>query len=277
MVANPELLDQVRVSEVMTRRASRVAEFTSVGDTLELDTDEFNGAVFSWRGTFTGGGIAFEGSYDDKTSWVALSAVSVAGGSPVTTVSALSAPGAYDVYAPCATHMRLRCTALTSGAISVKGAPVVFAADSAPSLGSDPRLASISSSANVIIGDVSNSPRATSGGLALIARLLSSAASTNAASIKSSAGRLYKIRGYNANAAVRYLKLYNKSIAPTVGTDVPAITIALAPAREFDLDLIPIGEYFSSGIAYALTTGVADADTGALTAGDILGLTFWYI
>lgn len=107
------------------------------------------------------------------------------------------------------------------------------------------------------------------------ARLLSAAADTNATSVKASAGDLFNIHGHNANAAARYLKIYNKASAPTVGSDTPVMTLYLAPQAAFKYDF-PDGFYFSTGIAYALTTGVADADTGALTAADILGLNISY-
>jgi len=55
------------------------------------------------------------------------------------------------------------------------------------------------------------------------ARLVSSAANTNALNLKSSATRLVGVMGYNANAEGRYLKLYNKATTPTVGTDIPAL------------------------------------------------------
>lgn len=109
-----------------------------------------------------------------------------------------------------------------------------------------------------------------------VARLLSAAGSTNATVVKASAGRLYKVSGYNAAAAVRYLKFYNKATAATVGTDTPVVTIALAPSLPFDIDLLPLGKYFSTGIGYATTTGSADADTAALTAADIVGMCVWY-
>lgn len=109
---------------------------------------------------------------------------------------------------------------------------------------------------------------------ALASRIVSAAASTNATSAKASAGDLHRIRGYNAAAAVRYLKIYNKASAPTVGTDTPVLTYALAPSREFDINVG--GFYFSTGIAYAMTTGSADADTGALTAADVVGLNVTY-
>lgn len=107
------------------------------------------------------------------------------------------------------------------------------------------------------------------------ARLLSAAASTNATSVKAGPGIVYLIDGYNSNAAARYLKLYNKASAPTVGTDTPILTRYLAPQASFSLSL-PAGLSFSAGIAYALTTGAPDADTGALTAGDIVALNVAY-
>lgn len=105
-------------------------------------------------------------------------------------------------------------------------------------------------------------------------RILSAAATTNATSAKASAGYLHKVVGYNAAAAARYLKIYNKASAPTVGTDTPVMTLYLPGQSAFALDLD--GVYFSTGIAYALTTGSADNDTGALTAADVLGLNVIY-
>lgn len=108
-------------------------------------------------------------------------------------------------------------------------------------------------------------------------RLVSAAASTNATSVKASAGRVLKIRGYNAKAAVCYLKLYNKASAPTVGTDTPFMTIPLKASDVFDIDFEDFGLNFSTGIAYAITGAAADADTTALVAADVVGLAVVYI
>lgn len=105
------------------------------------------------------------------------------------------------------------------------------------------------------------------------ARLLSAAASTNATSVKASAGFVYRVRGYNNNAAARFLKFYNKASAPTVGTDTPVLTYRIAPTADFAFDVCL---YFATGIAFAITTAAADADTGALTAGDIVALNITY-
>lgn len=112
----------------------------------------------------------------------------------------------------------------------------------------------------------------------LTARLLTAAASTNATSVKASAGNVHKVFGTNTNAAARYLKFYNKASSPTVGTDTPVLTFYLPPTAvgggvfSFNLDK----QYFSTGIAYALTTAAADADTGALTAGDVVAMNITY-
>lgn len=100
---------------------------------------------------------------------------------------------------------------------------------------------------------------------------LISAASTNATSLKASAGTLYSITAVNLNAAVRYLKLYNKASAPTVGTDTPVATIPIPASTTgagFTVEF-PFGFDFATGIAYALTTGAGDADTGAVAANEI--------
>jgi hypothetical protein len=118
------------------------------------------------------------------------------------------------------------------------------------------------------IGDVGFAARAT-GGLT-IGRVIS-AASTNATSIKASAGRLHTIAAFNVNAAARYLKIYNKASAPTVGSDTPVLTFAIpgnTAAAGFTIDS-SIGWALSTGIAIALTTGITDADTGAVAASEI--------
>lgn len=104
-----------------------------------------------------------------------------------------------------------------------------------------------------------------------VSRIPSSAASTNATVAKAKAGHLFSVMGQNANAAVRYLKIYDKATAPTVGTDVPKLTIAIGASGVFSHHLqAPLA--FANGIAYAMTTGAADADATAVGAGDILGL-----
>lgn len=106
-------------------------------------------------------------------------------------------------------------------------------------------------------------------------RLLSAAASVNATSVSAVQSTLYNIEGMNAAAAVRYLKLYNKATAPTVGTDTPVATFHLPASSVFKIPLPP-GLIFTLGIGYGFTVLIADADTTALTAADILALNITY-
>lgn len=102
---------------------------------------------------------------------------------------------------------------------------------------------------------------------------LISAASTNATSIKASAGTLGYITASNINAAARYLKIYNKASSPTVGTDVPVHTFLIpgnTAGAGTNILLPPQGISLSVGIAIAITTGVTDADTGAVAANEIV-------
>ncbi|OQW34860.1 MAG: hypothetical protein A4E20_01400 [Nitrospira sp. SG-bin2] len=99
---------------------------------------------------------------------------------------------------------------------------------------------------------------------------LISAASTNATSVKASAGQIGYIMATNTNASARFLKLYNKASAPTVGTDVPVHTF-LIPGNTSGFTInTGCGMEFTTGIAFAITTGVADSDIGAVAANEIV-------
>lgn len=121
-------------------------------------------------------------------------------------------------------------------------------------------------------GNLAVAPKAAATGGATIGKVLS-AASTNATNLKASAGKVIDIALVNTNAAVRYLHLYNKASAPTVGTDVPVATIAI-PGNAAGAGIsIPsnIGLDFSTGISYSLTTGPADTDAVAVALNEITG------
>ena len=95
-----------------------------------------------------------------------------------------------------------------------------------------------------------------------------SAASTNATSLKASAGQVYGLSISNANAAARYFKLYNKASAPTVGTDTPVLTLQV-PANGTVIRAYPVGLALGTGIAWAATAVITDADTTAIGANDL--------
>lgn len=107
----------------------------------------------------------------------------------------------------------------------------------------------------------------TSGGYS-VSRLLS-AATTNATSVKASAGQVYGFYLFNSAAYTVFLKLYNKASAPTVGTDTPFMTIPV-PAGGGAVADWDSGIALGTGIAFAITKLVADADTTAVAANDLV-------
>lgn len=107
---------------------------------------------------------------------------------------------------------------------------------------------------------------------------LISAATTNATSVKASAGILTSFACSNVNASPRYAKVYDKGSAPTVGTDTPKF-VFLIPGNTTgagsNLPLPANGIAFANGIALALTSGAADTDTGAVSVNEnIVNLSY---
>jgi len=87
--------------------------------------------------------------------------------------------------------------------------------------------------------------------------------------------QLYGWYLFNLAATVRYVKIYNKATAPTVGTDTPVMTIPLVTGGGANVEY-NIGIPFSLGLGIGATTGVADNDTGAPAANDVVVNIFYY-
>lgn len=159
-------------------------------------------------------------------------------------------------------------TAITNALPAGTNAIGKLSANSGVDIG-DVDILSIAAGTNNI-GNVGVIPR-TSGGATPYK--LVSAATTNATSVKGSAGQIFMITASNVNAAVRYLKLYNKASAPTVGSDTPVLTFAIPGNTAGAGTNIPIpacGIAFGTGIAFALTTEATDAGSTGVAANEIV-------
>lgn len=88
-------------------------------------------------------------------------------------------------------------------------------------------------------------------------------------SIKTTRGVVYGYFIANNAAAVRYVKLYDKASAPTVGTDTPKLTLGFPANSAANVYLGP-GIQFDAGVGIAAVQGVADADTTAPAANDVV-------
>lgn len=96
-----------------------------------------------------------------------------------------------------------------------------------------------------------------------------STASTNATTVKTTAGAIMLIQCFNAVASARYLKLYNKASNPVPATDVPVATIRLPPSDSREVLLGSRGSLFPVGIAFVITANPGDADVTAIGAKDV--------
>lgn len=105
---------------------------------------------------------------------------------------------------------------------------------------------------------------------------LISAASTNAAVVKASAGLVTGYYIVNTNTTTfRYVKLYNKATSPTVGTDTPRVVLGIPPVSAANVSLeLPLA--FETGIGIATTTGIADSDSTAVAASE-LAVSLYYL
>jgi hypothetical protein len=96
----------------------------------------------------------------------------------------------------------------------------------------------------------------------------------NGVNVKTSAGRLLRLVVNNMHATdKRYVKVYNKASAP-VAADTPVFTFPIPVGTPigapFVIDFGDAGVLFSAGIGLRATTALADADTGAPAANDVV-------
>lgn len=102
---------------------------------------------------------------------------------------------------------------------------------------------------------------------------LVSAATTNATSVTAVPTTLYLAFSSNVNAGQRYLKLYDKASAPTVGTDVPKQTYIIPGLTTGSGHVVPIpvvGIDFLLGLAFALTVESTDAGSTGVAVNELV-------
>lgn len=146
--------------------------------------------------------------------------------------------------------------AISSGAtaVAVKAASTAAAA-------TDPALTvSLSPNSPIVLPTPSSS-------------IINSAATTNATSVKASAGTVYSVTASNTGAAAAFVKLYNLATAPTVGTSTIAITISVPAGGSTNLSFGAAGARFATGIGLSITNLAADADTTAVAAAQVKVIT----
>lgn len=122
-----------------------------------------------------------------------------------------------------------------------------------------------------LMGDVAQQYRTTASGAS--ATHIVAAATTNAAIIKASAGKVLGWYLTNPTASWLYVKLHNLATLPVAGASV-ARTIGIPPngvASFFSEG----GMTFTTGIGVTIVTGALDADATAVTAASVVGEIVW--
>lgn len=225
----------------------------------------------TWVGTVT-----FQASNDNST-WYSTAAISVGSGAYVNTATAV---GMYYIPAT-GKYIRARVTAYTSGSVTASAfsctdvAPFVPATIAATQSGTW-NIATVTTVTGATLAagtnlaaDVAMGVRATTTNSSSRLKVIS-AATTNATSVKATAGRVYGYQFSNTTAAYKYVKLHNLATAPTVGTTAVIETIAIPPNNSVTL-MNPFGVYYSAGIALSITGAAGDTDTTAVAANDVIG------
>lgn len=253
-----------------------VGAITASAQTVSADVSSVSNVVAHVTGTFAGHNCTFEGSIDGGTTWVQIQGVrSNANTIEVTTGALAAAPVyAWEFSVNAFTNFRVRATAHTSGTATWRFTLGSYATEPTPAIqahGITGTVTTAPAAGTNLIGDVGLQVRANATGAASIHHIVS-AATTNVAQIKATAGRVLGYCLSNTNAAWRYVKLHNVASA-TAGTGV-VMTIGIPPNGRVELT-IPQGLGFATAISRSIVAGAADADATAIGATDVVGDIFF--
>lgn len=252
-----------------------------------IDVTQYNIATVRVSGTYAGANVTFQQS-DDGTNWYTTQGARVDSGVIEGVSGAMTnLTRAWDIPIGGATKLRVNLTAITSGTISVGITVQSFAYDPCPGVvaqGAAANAAPVAGNPVLIAGSDGTNARSllvnSSGALSVqvgsvfgvfapTQYILNSAASTNAALIKSTASILLGLSAFNAGASTAFVKIYNLSATPTVGTSVPVMVIPVLAGQYERLDVGAYGLRLATGMAIAITGGAADTDTTAVAASQV--------
>lgn len=249
---------------------------TASTQTVAANVDSVSNVVAHVTGTFAGHNCTFEGSIDGGVNWVQIQGVRSNANTVEVTTGVLSAAPVYawEFSVNAFTDFRVRATAHTSGTANWRFTLGTYATEPTPAIqahGITGTVTTAPAGGSNLIGDVGLQVRANATGAASIHHIVS-AATTNVAQIKATAGRVLGYCLSNTNAAWRYVKLHNVSSA-TAGAGV-VMTIGIPPNGRVELS-IPQGVGFGGAISRSIVTGAADTDATAVGLNDVVGDIFF--
>lgn len=252
------------------------------GGTVGGDVSRASNVMAFCTGTFAGVNVTFEGSLEatGDTNWFGLQAVRSNANTIETATGVLGAAPAYawEMSVNALSRVRVRCTARTSGTQSWRFVQGTYATEPIPAAqvsGTQPVSGTVTANIGTgslaagtnLVGDVGMQVRANATG-AMSTHHIVSAATTNVAQIKATAGRVFGWCLSNTTASWRYVKLHNVASA-TAGAAV-TLTIGIPPNDKAQCTW-PVGIAFATAISRSVVTGPADADATATAANDVVG------
>jgi hypothetical protein len=250
------------------------------GGTVTGDVSRSSNIMAFCTGTFAGVNVTFEGSLEatGETNWFGIQAVRTNANTIETATGALSAQPVYgwELSVNALRRVRVRCTARTSGTQSWRFVQGTYATEPIPAIQAHPVTGSgnfntVAQAGTNLMGDVGLQVRANATGAASIHHIVS-AATTNVAQIKATAGRVIGYCFSNTTASWQYVKFHNVASA-TAGAAV-AMTVGIPPNGKAECT-IPHGIGFATAISRSIVTGAADADATATTLNAVVGDIFF--
>lgn len=228
----------------------------TAGSYVECKPQGRDTLTFQTTGTFGGSALLVQGSQNNGETWVNLANPHQICRASTGVFSSTIPAGAQDIWQVGIggySRIRIISQAAYTGTANIFG----VLSDGAQLVGIGSAVALEAGSA-VTIAPVSAAGNSISS---------VTAASTNASSVKASAGTLTELTISNPTATAISVKLYSKASAPTVGTDIPVLTVTVAGGATWGSDFGTIGKRFAAGIAMAATALPAASDTGVAVAG----------
>ena len=256
---------RLKVASKPASYAATVGNVTSATSKVPINCERFSNLMIHCTGTFAGTNCIFEGSLNSTTgddgNWFTVQAIRSSANTIETTTGVLAAAPAYawELSVNALKYFRIRATAWTSGTQVWTMIPGTYATEPIPGA-----QASATQPVSGTVTATNTTPTVLN---------TSSAATTNPVLVKSSAGTLFNITASNIGAAAAYLKLYNKATAPTVGTDVPVLTLQIPAGGFVSPQFGTLGHRFATGIGIGITGAAADNDTTAIAAAQVKVLT----
>lgn len=260
---------RLKVSSQPATYADGTGNITANAQTVALNVDRASNVTISLVATsLSGHNATFEYSNNSTNgtdgNWYVIQVVRSNANTVETATGVLAATPVYGWEASVNAYkwIRVRATAHTSGTAAYIIKQGTYATEPIPAVqvtGTQPVSGTVTANWGTI-----TTPTASN---------INSAATTNATSVKNTAGSVFSITASNTGAGAAFLKLYNKASAPTVGTDVPVLTIPIPAGSVQNIMFGTAGHRFTTGIALAITNLAADNDTAAVAAAQVKVLT----